>query len=143
MPQRRGSEEPRMRSRVAGRNYKGTRGLLVDDRLQRMAPTDPAPETAPTAVDTPLDKLAVKLVGDGKEPNLFFVSHVDDEGKQYVSAIFCEEDDAVGFADGSFAYVVEDRAEGVVWSSPAYDEANPDEEEEEEEEEEVEEPEEE
>ena len=63
-----------------------------------------------------LDALARDLVGDGKTPNLFFVTNRSGR----VTAIITSKAAALEFAGASGAYLVEDRMHGEVWGSLAY-----------------------
>jgi len=63
-----------------------------------------------------LEALASEVVGDGKLPNLFFVTN--SRGK--VTAIIKSKVGAIDFAKATGAYLVEDRLTGEVWGSPAY-----------------------
>jgi len=64
----------------------------------------------------PLDIMARDLVGDGKSPNLFFVT--TSVGK--VMAVILNKSAAIEFAIAEHAYLVEDRIHGEVWGSPEY-----------------------
>lgn len=63
--------------------------------------------------------MARDLVGDGKTPNLFFVTNARGNTK----AILTKEDEAIDFAERHGYYLVEDRKHGEVWGSPAYNRA--------------------
>lgn len=60
--------------------------------------------------------MARDLVGDGKAPNLFFVTTA--RGK--VTAVITSKAAAISFAEATGGYLVEDRKQGEVWGSPAY-----------------------
>jgi hypothetical protein len=98
----------------------------------------PAATDAAAATPNALEELAERCVGDGQEPNLYFVIF-----EERCIAIFLEEEDAITFAENSDVDLVEDRAVGEVWASEEYEasrEGEETEEETEEEEEEDEEP---
>jgi len=61
----------------------------------------------------PLEELAYEMVGDNKSPNLFFVS-MEDEG---AIAVFSDRDEALDFAEGVGADLVEDRLNGSIWEA--------------------------
>jgi hypothetical protein len=62
-----------------------------------------------------LDVMAREMVGDGKNPNLYFVSDTS-----HVLACFTRKQDAVDFAMLVGADIVEDRLHGEVWGSELY-----------------------
>lgn len=78
--------------------------------------------------------MAKKYVGDGKEPNLYFVCTHEDG----CVAVFIDEQDAIDFAEDTDADLIEDRLVGWLWGdeedAPESEEDEAEEEEEEEEE---------
>ena len=67
-----------------------------------------------------LQDLARDMVGDGKAPNLFFVT--DSAGK-VLAITSTTKSDAVRVAGVVGGYLVEDRKHGEVWGSPEYERA--------------------
>ena len=59
-----------------------------------------------------LEELATKMVGDGKSPNLYFVSS---DGA--IVAITVDLDDANDIARNHTDVLIEDRKEGLIWES--------------------------
>jgi hypothetical protein len=59
-----------------------------------------------------LEKLATDLVGDGKGPNLYFVSATSESG---IVAIFVDRQAALNWAEETNAFSVEDRENGEVF----------------------------
>jgi hypothetical protein len=69
-----------------------------------------------------LDDLAVNLVGDGKEPNLYFVSVLNGEGS--VIAILTDQNAAMTTAlslGEDYPVLVEDRLNGEIWGNRCYE----------------------
>lgn len=64
-----------------------------------------------------LEELASKLIGDGRSPNVYFVTNSSGN----VAAIFTLKSEAIDYAEDTGRYLVEDRKNGEVWSSPEYD----------------------
>jgi hypothetical protein len=76
-----------------------------------------------------LDKMASEVVGDGKSPNLYFVTFVQFEDRPVdeswgTIAVFSDPDMARDFAESlgnHRAVLVEDRLNGEVWTNRTYD----------------------
>lgn len=64
-----------------------------------------------------LDELAKDMVGDGKSPNYYFVSHQGPGPAPgaIVTAMFRDAEPAIAYAKASGGILVEDRKSGEVW----------------------------
>jgi hypothetical protein len=60
-----------------------------------------------------LEQLATEMVGDGQEPNLYFVS-----SEHRVEAVFVEKEKALKYFREESLHIVEDRLEGTVEVCP-------------------------
>lgn len=65
-----------------------------------------------------LEDMARDMVGDGKSPNMFFATN--SEGK-VLAIVAGTKTDGIKVGKALGAYLVEDRKNGVVWGSPAYE----------------------
>jgi hypothetical protein len=91
---------------------------VKQDATESAATADTAQAVFPANVPpSPLDAMAAAMVGDGRRPNLFFVS----DRKHGVCAVFAEEAEALQHARAFGYFLVEDRLCGEFWSSEESD----------------------
>lgn len=64
------------------------------------------------------EQLATQYVGDGNQPNLYFVTEYSGKVLAVVTTTY---NDAATVAESIGAYLVEDRNTGIVWTSAAFD----------------------